>query len=596
MVRAKIPAREKSGPAEWLAPVLLVIAALAAAIAPSSSGPLFVELVLLAGLPFALWFAWATGAGRPDRARVRLVLVSALPVAALAVSSAFAVNREVSFMGLWGQRTGVLFWLVVWSWWAFLLLFVGERSLRRSIGAVGLLGAVAGGLAAAQALQLLPGAAFQWSSEPSGFLGSSMALGQLLVLAGAALASRLVSAKGAVSRAALGVGAVAVAAGLVASVSRAGWLAFLVGCAYVVVVVWARRRKLRNAAGVVAVWFLGLGAIMFAALCAVSAGLLGSALFDQLQAATSGRASVWKAAMALIARHPWLGRGADQFSAVVAWTHGAGGTGAQTTFEAHDLVLGGVVAGGALVIAAVVAAAATYLAALQVRDLDARFDNDLLFACAGILAFAVTLQFSWIDPFVAMCAAPFAVALLPSPPQTRRERRPQWVLAIAAVATIAAVLTAVSVSDSVRAEYAWSRAQFAEAPAQSAALVFTRSLSSDPTYVRASLDALRAAHTSTPWTDSDRAEADALIQRAMPDLAWHASLALSALFAYSEAHAGDSGAWAGYEQLTTAAGSADPTTGFWAYLAATEARARGLSSDAAKWQRIAHQLGIPPQQ
>jgi O-antigen ligase len=213
--------------------------------------------------------------------------------AAAVVAAAFSVAPSVSLAGAYGRYESLPVRL------AYLGLLCGAAWLgeRRRTVAGFLLGC---GIASVETLYQ---AATHALPRPDGNLGNANLLGALLAMALPLAAARAIDAKPAARRAWVALGAL-LAAGLVVSTSRSGWLGALLGLGVLAAFLAPRSRLwLALAAGAAAV-ALGAAAIAL------------TPLRDLNDDTGGARPAVWRDAAAVVAERPLQGWGEDTMGLV----------------------------------------------------------------------------------------------------------------------------------------------------------------------------------------------------------------------------------------------------------------------------------------
>ena len=265
-------------------------------------------LVLLGGGAAGLWLLLLGRRGGPAGSLGSLALPCLAVVLAALLALVASVNRWTSLAGAYLRyesfpvRTGyvLLFCVAVW-------LLDGERDRRRALTWF-LLGCGVCSLEAVWEWYAYERGLAFGLARPDGNLGNAGLLGGLLAMAVPIALWRALD--GGVRRPAWLLLLLVLAAGLLVSTERAGWLAALVACG-VVVLAWVPRRW-RAVASAAAICALLAGG-------AVVAGPLGELHSDPLVV----RLKLWSLVLPMVQARPLLGWGEDTFGLVFGpYSHG----------------------------------------------------------------------------------------------------------------------------------------------------------------------------------------------------------------------------------------------------------------------------------
>lgn len=550
--------------AAWLADssAAVAVAVLGVAIValPITAGAVATTMVALAAAVVLTALAARSRGALPLSALVPLAALTAL-AAWMTLAAALAVEPRVSLFGIVAQHSGALLWVTGAALaWASASV-AGPKGLRRLVAAVAVLGGVLGFGALLDAAGLL-GSQGRFSVEPSGFLESSLSLGQVLVLALACAVAWLLLDRRTEIRIAAGACAVLAATGLVLARSRSAWIAVVVALAVSAIAHRAGPRARRVLAIALAVFALSWVAVLPAALD----GRLGPGTASVL-AAGNERATIWRAAYAVAGQDLTLGRGPDRFSAWVAWdAPTADAIRSNAAYDPHDTVLSWLVAGGIPGLLLGVAAFALAFDALLRGPAD-RGGPAAAALVGGLVAWAVTLRFAWIAPPGAALAALLAGTLLGA--AGRRDEAPAWPRRLSAVtaAVLAVVLAACAYPAFV--ELRWAVRDHTRT-ADAATLEADLAAWPDPDYARVAMEKRLAA-----GSDADIEAARATAAAVAPQLTAHVDAALtSARVAQLYGIRTGVATREDFEAAIDAGKLADPASGLWDYVAALEAARR----------------------
>jgi O-antigen ligase len=290
-----------------------------------------VVIALLSLVLVARWYASGSLALRRTPLDVPLLV---LLVGAL-ISTAVSVNANVAFFGTYLRYDG---WLTLATYAA--LYWLSVATLRDAVAARSVLPWAAGGAAFAGALavtQTLAASAAVTGESAFTFAGFARAdatmanpntLAVFLALMLPITVELALRAPAVGSRTAATAASLAIAAGLVCTFSRAGWIAALVGLA---IVGLCGVRSVRRRGFVVAAGIAGLAAAIGLARPDLAEAVLSRAgsLFDPVAGSAGTRLNLWSDSIRLVASRPFLGYGPDTFGLVYPsfqtgdWTPGS---------------------------------------------------------------------------------------------------------------------------------------------------------------------------------------------------------------------------------------------------------------------------------
>lgn len=563
----------------WAPSAVLVAAVVVAVLVPREVASVVIfGLTLAAPLVIALTRLEGARPGSPA-ARI-LIAMSTLPVV-LAISAVASANPYVGLVGRVQQHNGAL----LWSSWFLLAAILALRPQGGDVRRIAITVSVAAGVLAAGALADLAGADFgrQFSNESSGFLTSSQTLGQVLVLGiGAALAWALMP-RGDRSDRTLAIAAAAVcAAGLAASGARAATIA-AVGAA-VAFALFGRYGRDRAGARDFALGTVGVVAGI-AALASAAGAMSASAWWPDLNTMLSGRLTLWKAAAMSFARSPLLGRGPDQFQAVVSWTMPPGAPSPEVVVaaDAHNMGLTMAATAGVTGVIALVIALAGAAYAVHAAILRSRFSPPVLALSAGLAAWLLAAQFSWVGEWGGLMAALLFGGLMGAgmKPEQEAPRSSAPALAVAA-ASVAALLGVLAFGGQGLATEARWFSPNSPQDLRSSALLSLQS--PDPTLAEGVAQDILAAAIARR-DGSTLGAIDSLLSHVGPNREWSVNAAHASVDReYLKALLGDT---TGLEPAIQQAATADPSTGLWPFLGAVYWSGLDSAEDAGRNARAA---------
>ncbi len=539
----------------------------------------FLGLLLAAPL-----LAWAIATRPPRRPAVALLSFAAIPVLALALSAVAAVNPNASFLGYFTQREGWMYWFGLYAWFAAAVIAGDERDIAWLARVIAAAAAVAALFAFADAAGLVQ-RAVHWSPTPAGMFGSSVALGQTMLLGLGASAWMYFDDREAWVRPAAVVTGLLCIGGALVSQSRGTLLGLVVAAAAIPILLWGGRddeHELLKLLGWVVLTLVGIGLVVAAL---GSLGLLTNRFYGFLDTLSAHGIAVWRSTVYSILEHPFVGRGPSQFTAYASWDVGPDlwPVGVLTT-EPGGSALGWIAMTGVVGLAAILIAAWRVVPAIvRAWNVRPRTLAEALLA-AGVAGYAASTLVSWIDPLggfstvllVGVLLAPAlraqaAEAAAATGAPASGTPKPRWAGVAAGVAGIIPLALLVALAPSALAEYRIGLTD----PGSSArtAALQAGAASGDPEVAVA----LAGAYTS----GSDPAgpsNAAAVLDRVSRDAAWNADVAYAIADTAWALQAQDRAT--GHTLFVDAVRSgrrADPATGLWDYLALRGANATGAS-------------------
>jgi len=387
-----------------------------------------------------------------------MLLIGAVPLAALLVSSLLATNPSASLFGFLTQRTGWITWFALYAWFWASVLHGGRDALDR----VGVVLAVA--LAAAALYGIFSGAPdpTAWSDKPSGLFSNAITFGQVMLLGLGVSAYIALSRSSFAWRVAGGAAGAICLVGILVSRSRGSWIGLVAAVAVVPLLFWPEGSKGYRP-------WLRLGSVLVVALIALgllfgyvtSVGAFGPDVYASVDSLFSQRLGIWRSALLDISRHPLLGRGPAQFTAFAMldvdanlWPQGP------MTFAPHSSPLEFLVAGGLLL------AAAAAFTLWQWREWPAkvlskaRGNPARVALLSALLGYAVATLFSWVDALGALAAAALLGLLAgdassepiltkKGPRKRPKKRKPAPVPALTTTVAVVAVASTVALTAAV---------------------------------------------------------------------------------------------------------------------------------------------------
>lgn len=273
-------------------------------------------LVLLVLAPVLIASTRMRGGRLARELRLQLGVMALVPLV-LTVSALASTNRYVGFVGRIQQHNGVVLWLACLGVAAVMAIRPRSGDIERLAKAISLCGA-------ALSIAVLVDAAgadfgVQFAPEPSGFMTSSQALGEVLVLGFAvSLAWWLMPRRTRAERALAMGSALACMAALLVADARAALAAIALSAAGMALVGWRGRKAPvppASFAGVTAGVVTGAATITGV----VAATQESQPWWESVNAALTDRLVLWRSAMESVSARPLLGAGPDQFDAVLSW-------------------------------------------------------------------------------------------------------------------------------------------------------------------------------------------------------------------------------------------------------------------------------------
>ena len=406
-------------------------------------------------------------------------------VGSTALSTLFAVNRNVALFGMYTRDEGLLTILTYAGIFWLAAQLIPGRQEARDLGRTMLVGACAVTVIAVYLANMRFGAGPETTVGPYvrafGSMGNPVELGTFLAMLLPFALVVVLDAPSLDQRLLPSAALIILAAGLLLTFTRAAWAAALVG---VVIVLMLRRtpRQLLIGAGVV---FVVVVALAFASARIGGGPSLVQALGSRIaspttlsQGSIAARLQVWSDSLKLLAQRPLVGSGPDTFGLVYPSVESAAAPGID---KAHNDLLQVAVTNGLLGVLAYYLIVAAIVVQLwrqrRIRWVAAMF--------AGMIAYFIALQaeFSWIPaalPFWLFAGVGFYAATDSTEPATPRARNVLWqrVALTAGIAAAGLVLAYFAVvpdlyadrifaqavndvgrgaRDSARQEVAWSR-------------------------------------------------------------------------------------------------------------------------------------------
>lgn len=552
------------------------------------NAPAVVEfvLVLLAPALFAVaYWGFERPTDRWSRVSVWTVIVAAL---LLVTSAVLSGSPRAAFFGARGQHTGAGVWLALA---AVFLIVSSTRVDRRLILSARAVSVFAAALALAAMLDALGFVrATRLIESASGLMENSISLGQILVIgAGAGVAWAFMT--GSVYERLAGLVCASLALiGIVISSARAPMYGLVAAAALMVLwwIAWrAAPRKVAERIAGSSVVVAAMAALGGAYWLTVSSAKSVAWLTEKL----SGRVAIWDSAFSRLDRLPILGFGPDQFTAWATWDMAANGTFTYTgTNDPHNALIYWLLAGG--IAGLIILLVALYVLATRAWRSLATSDFALgqVAIVMAIGAWAVSLLFSWTNITAALCAVVLLAALFSEDEagahvsvsesvadDEEDEQVPDASLARSAFVDRAVGITAAAAClvvlalavPAIAAEADWAR-DIAVGSGDAETLLHGFGVTGDPVYAA---DARASAQTLGKL---DEGLEDRLILALEPHADWSVDAALALnLVEYGRAKRGveDSD-----ERAATAlelGKKADPASGLWDFVAASEASALG---------------------
>ncbi len=573
----------------WVLPASLVVVLGAIAIVPRVFVPaasLVAGLVL--AIPAVAIAAWAGARLTVSSARVLAACATAVTV--LAVSAALSANVSVSLAGTIEARTGWAMWAVgvVWLWVGVVL---GSRcGLKRIAVTVALIGVVLSGAAVGDALGIVRNAV-GWSIKPAGLFENALSLGQFLVLAlGCALAWTVVALQR-WEKPVAWASVAACVAGIALSGSRGAWLGAAAGLLFVVAVSADSRlpSMLRRGAGIV----LGLGVVAGIGSMVLAAFSLQQPLVASVDRLSTGRLTLWHAALLDFADSPLLGTGPGMYSSFASWGQSSqGALSVQWANDPHSVVLYWLIGGGVIGFVAFAVATVMMLRRLVVVS---RRSLALSALVLGAVGWSASTLFTWTHPYSLLAVSVVIGALLGAYDEASSEPdAPAWTRPVAAV--LAAALIAVAgaaVLPGIPDEFRWAGMRDS---GQGGTVAFAQEVvqrSADPGYaVWLLTNGLpRAAAQRQLDTAAAVNIATQVLGNFEPDIGWYAPLALASIEAKFRARSAGLASVDELERAVVQARAADRGSGCFDFVAADRFAQLGLERRALAHARTA--LGYP---
>lgn len=577
----------RRGPA--LVAALAVIPAAAAVVAtPSSFAPAAATYGALVGLALAC-AAWMLtrhhasvegGPAEDSTASLPLALVTLMPSAVLGASALLSENPRVSLLGLAGQHNGWLMWVIAWAFFTLFLFAPGTGATRSLPPLIAVFGGVSGLVALLQRARILESSAL-FSAEPAGVFESSVALGQVCVLAVFCAAAWARDPKTSPAGRVL-----AVTSGLASAVGllTASASAAIAGLA-VALTLYAVTRAVTRTHPVRA---FVTGSLSFAALSFVTTITLATipattGVFAAADRILNNRPTLWKSAWEQFLQYVWLGAGPEQYSAWASWdVTRVGALRVQAAFDPHSTLMSVLTAGGIAALVALLAALAA-VAARLLSSSDESLPEGQLILLAGTAGWAFSTSAAWSDPLSAFFAAAILGSVLGVRSRTASDAPPGRAMRAAAAAMVAAMgLCAVAglvfTARPMLAEMDWAQVR------DGIVEYYEPEPAPDPTF------ALTRAYGVPPG-----GQLDILVPHS-DDASWHVDVAFSLAEARFLAAAGDldDEEWEDITAMLDAGRTADPASSLWDFVGYLVASESGREEQALTLARRAVSMGLPP--
>lgn len=562
------------------APAIAVgLALLVTALVPRSAVPMATLITLIACAALIAVLRVREAAMPGPGARLLLSLGGA--AVALMLASTFAsAHPAMSFVGVMGQRLGAAFWLAGFA--LLVVMIVNRRSgdPGRVVRAI----AVAAGVAAVAGLLDRLGlfSVHRFSTEPAGIFENSLTMAQVLVVGfGCAVSWALV--RSGRERIIASLVALLCVAGLVAADSTAAYLGVLVAALLVTVMKLVGDRGPRTALFHGTAVALVCLIIITAAVVVLGDGTR-TAFEDRLNGMSNNRVNIWSSAAVQARSALGMGSGPEQFSAWVLWNTSGGGIRNTGTYDPHNVLFSWLLAAGVPGLLAALAFAAISIERLASAAIKARMRFSLLAALAAVLAWGVTVMFSWVSGmgvlFVALILGAFAGAVEKHDVTTD----PRWVYGpVVGLVVLAISLVAVG-GRQLSAEYTWATTTVTT-PITVEAAVALAEVTGDPSLAslacQRAFDLLNTVPEEAPAVIASIEGLDPVLDR---HASWHVDSAFSryglatARLLFSD-ETTDS-ARAAAAASVRAGLRADPASGLMPFWAAAQSQSLGWSKDA----------------
>lgn len=508
-----------------------------------------------------------------------LALAALAPSVAFGASAALSQNPHVSLLGLAGQHNGWLMWVIAWAFFTLMMISDGNATTRCLSAVIAVFGGVSGLVALLQAAGVLASPAL-FSQEPAGFFESSVALGQLCVIAVfCAAAWARDPATGPTGRIVAVASGIASAVGLLAASASAAVAGLAVA---LVLFALARAVTRTHPLRTFVTGALALAALSFATTMTIVLLPTGSKVFLAANDILNNRPTLWKSAWEQFLQQAWLGAGPEQYSAWAAWdVTSVGALRVQAAFDPHSSLMAVLTAGGVLGLLALLVAVAA-VATRLLRTSDRPLPESQLLLLAGAAGWAFSTSAAWSDPLSTFLAGAVLGAVLGARSPVTADGATSRAASIAApavvaVMTLAAVGAAALAARPALGELEWARAR------DGLVAYYEPGPSPDPTF------ALTRAYGVPPGGVLE------ILEPYADDASWHVDVAFSLAEARFLAAAGDldDEEWDDIKDALEAGRTADPTTSLWDFVGYLIASGSGREDEALVLARRSVARGVP---
>lgn len=599
--------------------IAVALSALAIAILPRNAAALTALLVAAVWPLLVAALRWRDISLPPRRSLIAMG-IAAVPVAFIAIRSAFAYDPRVSLIGTVGQHAGSLLWLTALCALGTAALTVRPGDLGRMSRAFGVTGAV---LAVAGVLDRLGAfASIRYSTEPSGLMENSVSLGQVLVVAAGCAAAWALGSRSMIQRTVAWITFGTVLGGLLIADSLGAWVGLGVG-ALVSLAAYGLARAGKLGPAIIASMLVAVLALSTVWLVVMLSNGVQPGFEKTLADASNNRFRIWTSAVAQFRAMPVVGEGAEQFSAWVTWDVDPGPALRKTgTYDPHNLGLWWLLAGGIVGTLAALAAAWALLER-SLALLAARPALPVAALIAAVVGWTVSALFAWVSPLALMMAAVVSgmlVALVPQPQAaTEPAAEEDTETAETADATptaapvapasapgrgriLAGVIAAIGVFvvagffvSGASYEYVWARSVDIGQP-DGGALVLAAVETGDPSLASIAVDALFArVRTGGEGPQEVRTLTKSIEPVLRRAAVWHIDAAFS-LFSLETVDIGTKKEtnFTDVAAALDAGRKADPATGFWDTVGSLQADSMGFADAAKTLRAAALTFPLPP--
>lgn len=563
-------------------PAGVAVALLAMGVVPVAVAPGAVTALALAVAAFLLFWPQRAYRVPADRRVIAALVLVWVTVLWLLIRAALAWNPAVSVVGAVGLSAGAAVWVAAAAWFSLATVTtwpVRVRDLLAVVSGTGTLFAVSVWLEWARSGgQRLQGSA-------AGLFENSMSLGGYLAVASIASLAWALSSRSTQARVAGYCATGICVSGLYAASSRTGALGLLTALLFAWLLTGWRSRS----PWILSTLVLLASLVSTVVIVSAAAGAFGDGARLLESTVGTSRDSIYRSALALSAQSPWVGRGPQQFTAVIDWQMDArGGFGLYATSDPHNMTLTLLLAGG--VIALLLAAASSLLVLAAIIEKAASSDKRwpaALVASIPVAALAVG-SVAWLSPATMLVVAVLTGAALRGPHAAEQvvPVRPKQ-SARAAVMPLAAITLIVGLGCLYALPRQYSYSRLVSLPAGAYAAMEAERLYHefpDPGFAFVALN-INAALAAEEPAAVDRFRR--LARAVSDDARWSADMAGFRILNARSGASSESEAYGRVVAAVTNARSADPSTGLWdAYLALAAKRA-GLESEAVAHEQSA---------